>query len=518
MSLLQLSKFPSRSFDVDTIIEKLLQAEYTDYFPLSQWEVTQLNRKMIKAQRKRGSALIRINSKTPFKTGRKLAKSKPQKWSSTQSLTLSNSSSSASSPTSNNATPWTPNPWVRWASNDSAISGSSDSIFSSDTSIFGSSASSLSLETNDNNYVKIVGDIHGQFSDLLRIFRKSGCPSKTKYLFLGDYVDRGEKSLHVIALLFAYAVKYPDTFQLLRGNHEIEHVNSLYGFRDECLRRDRPLAFTQFNSTFNYLPLAAVVDEKIFCCHGGMAPDLETLGQLDEITGPIKDVPEHSIANHLLWNDPHYDDEAEGWSENQRGGSTLVFGKDILDNFLTRNGLDMVVRAHESIQEGFKQRTDGKLCTVFSAPNYCNELGNHGAVMTVKDGLVDYFDMYEPFPSDELDELDEVDNEKDEMNDEIDNFFDKFVTEEINKKRNEFNHYDDAFDDGMSDNRLNEFDYTGSNKKMDDRFDTDKIWGFNRWSFFDMTPSYRPKPKPDIYDNKHQPIHEFKLVDIFCEV
>merc|ERR1739848_875049 len=227
--------------------------------------------------------------------------------------------------------------------------------------------------------IKVVGDIHGQYDDLLKIFQdhNSGTPAETSYLFLGDYVDRGKKSLYVISLLFAYCLKYPETFFLIRGNHEMPSVNIYYGFFAECMRRNLREAFLQFNNTFNYLPLAAVIDGKIFCCHGGLSPDLKTIEQLNDIKRPLEDMVEESVEYQLVWNDPFMD-----------------VGKDVLESFLDNNGLTTVVRAHETVMEGYKCRADKKLYTVFSAPNYCNRSGNDAAVMTIQDGKVGEFDMY----------------------------------------------------------------------------------------------------------------------------
>merc|ERR1711976_150700 len=206
----------------------------------------------------------------------------------------------------------------------------------------------LRLKTTATRDVKIVGDVHGQFADLQRLFEQCGHPSKTTYLFLGDYVDRGDKSLEVISLLFAYKLKYPDTFHLLRGNHEISAINENYGFYQECINRADDSCYKIFNETFEYLPLACVVDSQYFACHGGLAPELESPEQLDEVSKPIiiddtQMYDDDLMITHLLWNDPMYDENATGWSDNDRGGDTQTFGADVLEKFLVDNSLKMVV-------------------------------------------------------------------------------------------------------------------------------------------------------------------------------
>lgn len=135
--------------------------------------------------------------------------------------------------------------------------------------------------------IRIIGDIHGQYQDLLRFFERGGFPPEANYLFLGDYVDRGKQSLETICLLFAYKIKYPENLFLLRGNHECASISRIYGFYDECKRRYNIKLWKTFTDTFNCLPIAAIVDQKIFCVHGGLSPQLKCLTQIDCITRPI---------------------------------------------------------------------------------------------------------------------------------------------------------------------------------------------------------------------------------------
>ena len=124
--------------------------------------------------------------------------------------------------------------------------------------------------------LQIVGDIHGQFSDLLRLFEYVGFPPEANYLFLGDYVDRGKQSLEVICLLLSYKIKYPDNFFILRGNHECAAINRVYGFFDECRRRYSIRLWKVFQDVFNCMPMAALVENKIFCMHGGLSPAIKS--------------------------------------------------------------------------------------------------------------------------------------------------------------------------------------------------------------------------------------------------
>ncbi|ETW40300.1 serine/threonine-protein phosphatase PP1-beta [Plasmodium falciparum NF135/5.C10] len=146
--------------------------------------------------------------------------------------------------------------------------------------------------------IKICGDIHGQFYDLLRLFEYGGFPPDANYLFLGDYVDRGKQSLETICLLLAYKIKYPENFFLLRGNHECASINRIYGFYDECKRRYSVKLWKTFIDCFNCLPVAAIIDEKIFCMHGGLSPELNNMEQIRKITRPT-DVPDNGIYIYI---------------------------------------------------------------------------------------------------------------------------------------------------------------------------------------------------------------------------
>ncbi|KTG47938.1 hypothetical protein cypCar_00000367 [Cyprinus carpio] len=241
--------------------------------------------------------------------------------------------------------------------------------------------------------LKICGDIHGQYTDLLRLFEYGGFPPEANYLFLGDYVDRGKQSLETICLLLAYKIKYPENFFLLRGNHECASINRIYGFYDECKRRFNIKLWKTFTDCFNCLPIAAIIDEKIFCCHGGLSPDLQSMEQIRRIMRPT-DVPDTGLLCDLLWSDP--DKDVQGWGENDRGVS-FTFGADVVSKFLNRHDLDLICRAHQVVEDGYEFFAKRQLVTLFSAPNYCGEFDNAGGMMSVDESLMCSFQVcYHP--------------------------------------------------------------------------------------------------------------------------
>ncbi|CUM64576.1 uncharacterized protein PRCAT00002183001 [Priceomyces carsonii] len=246
--------------------------------------------------------------------------------------------------------------------------------------------------------VKVVGDVHGQYGDLIRIFTKCGFPPLTNYLFLGDYVDRGKQSLETILLLLCYKIKYPENFFVLRGNHECANVTRVYGFYDECKRRCNIKTWKLFIDTFNTLPIAAIVAGKIFCVHGGLSPVLNSMDEIRNIARPT-DVPDFGLLNDLLWSDPA--DTVNEWEDNERGVS-YVFSKVAINKFLLKFGFDLVCRAHMVVEDGYEFFNDRTLVTVFSAPNYCGEFDNWGAVMSVSEELLCLFELLDPLDSSAL--------------------------------------------------------------------------------------------------------------------
>lgn len=230
----------------------------------------------------------------------------------------------------------------------------------------------------------ICGDIHGQFHDLHRIFGLGGYPPESRYLFLGDYVDRGKNSLETLCLLVAYKLKYPNDIYLLRGNHESENICKVYGFYDECRRRVSLRAWKLFCNMFDYLPLTALIDNKILCMHGGISKELINISQLKAIKRPLE-VPESGLVCDLLWADPG--ENLSGWGRNERGVS-FIFNSKVLEAFLNNNEIDLICRAHQVVEQGYEFFGEQNLVTIFSAPNYLGEFDNNGAIMHVDNGLL----------------------------------------------------------------------------------------------------------------------------------
>lgn len=245
---------------------------------------------------------------------------------------------------------------------------------------------------NLSSPIKVCGDIHGQYYDLLRLFGFGGYPPNSSYLFLGDYVDRGKQSIETISLLFALKIKYPENIFMLRGNHESSKINRIYGFYEECKRRYDKKIWKLFSETFNYLPVAAIIEGKIFCIHGGLSPKLVSLDQIQKIQRPTE-IPDDGLLCDLLWSDPN--SKILGWMANDRGIS-YVFGIDVVESFLLKFGFDLICRAHQVVEEGYQFFGKKKLVTIFSAPNYCGEFNNAGAIMSIDKTLMCSFQTLKP--------------------------------------------------------------------------------------------------------------------------
>lgn len=228
--------------------------------------------------------------------------------------------------------------------------------------------------------IVIVGDIHGNLWDLYRILNVCGLPPVTKYLFLGDLVDRGTHSAHACCLVFAMKVKWPESVFVIRGNHEYRDLGLRGGFySDTKVMYPMHDVFGLFVETFDFLPLAAIIDHKVFCVHGGIAPG-NIIDQLNEFQRPVPKDKER-LVNDLLWSDPGHD--VTGFEPSKRGGGH-IFGSDAVKSFLSASGMEMIIRGHECVNEGYRYSFDNTLLTLFSASGYCGCMDNRGAVCKLK--------------------------------------------------------------------------------------------------------------------------------------
>ncbi|KAH0794686.1 Pph3p [Histomonas meleagridis] len=242
--------------------------------------------------------------------------------------------------------------------------------------------------------ITLAGDTHGQLEDALKLFEVSGKVGDVRYLFLGDYVDRGLYSIELLCLLIAYKIKYPDRIYLLRGNHETQEVNSEYGFFDEInTKYGTEEIYNKCNDMFETLPLAAIVDNRLFCVHGGLSPDLNTIQQIEDYQR-VQQPELTSFVGNMLWSDP---DEVEDYERSERR-SGYLFGEAHVEKFLKTNNLQKIVRSHEMV-DGYEEKFNGKLVTIWSAPNYCYICGNKASCLKVKGpGEDDEYIVYEAMP------------------------------------------------------------------------------------------------------------------------
>ncbi|KAM7389641.1 hypothetical protein PAMP_023604 [Pampus punctatissimus] len=195
--------------------------------------------------------------------------------------------------------------------------------------------------------VTVCGDVHGQFHDLMELFKIGGKSPDTNYLFMGDYVDRGYYSVETVTLLVSLKVRFRERITILRGNHESRQITQVYGFYDECLRKyGNANVWKYFTDLFDYLPLTALVDNQIFCLHGGLSPSIDTLEHIRALDR-LQEVPHEGPMCDLLWSDP---DDRGGWGISPRGAG-YTFGQDISETFNHANGLTLVSRAHQLVME-----------------------------------------------------------------------------------------------------------------------------------------------------------------------
>jgi serine/threonine-protein phosphatase 5 len=261
--------------------------------------------------------------------------------------------------------------------------------------IFSKLQNIVKINIAENELITVCGDVHGQFYDVLNIFSINGNPSPSnQYLFNGDFVDRGSFSCEVIITFLAFKVLYPEHFFMSRGNHESKALHKIYGFEGETLHKYGQDAYDIFCEIFNYLPLGHTINDKVFVIHGGLfgqdGVKLQNINAIDRNCEP----PTSGLMSDILWADPQ---KYPGRMPSKRGvGSS--FGPDVTKNFLDENGLQLVIRSHEVRQEGYEVEQNGLLITVFSAPNYCDQFGNKGAFIKLKQDMKPEFFSFSHVP------------------------------------------------------------------------------------------------------------------------
>ncbi|EDK43173.1 serine/threonine-protein phosphatase 2B catalytic subunit [Lodderomyces elongisporus NRRL YB-4239] len=245
--------------------------------------------------------------------------------------------------------------------------------------------------------VTICGDVHGQYYDLMKLFEVGGDPKTTKYLFLGDYVDRGSFSIECLIYLYALKITYPNTFWMLRGNHESRHLTEYFTFKNECLHKYSSRLYEECIASFNALPLAAIMNEQFFCVHGGLSPQLTDLDSVRKLNR-FREPPTKGLMCDLLWADPieEYDENNidTEFLNNAVRGCSYAFTYKAACKFLDRTKLLSVIRAHEAQNAGYRmyKRTKSmgfpSLLTMFSAPNYLDSYNNKAAVLKYENNVM----------------------------------------------------------------------------------------------------------------------------------
>ncbi|KAG5437998.1 hypothetical protein PCANB_000345 [Pneumocystis canis] len=263
--------------------------------------------------------------------------------------------------------------------------------------ILSSEPTMMEVNINSDHVLTICGDIHGQYFDLLEIFRLNGQPSETnRYLFNGDFVDRGSWSTEVALLLYAFKLLYPTGIFLNRGNHETDDMNKIYGFEGECKAKYTERTFKLFSESFSCLPLATLIGGTYLVLHGGLfSDDNVTLDDIRKIDRISKRQPGTTgLMMEILWTDPQ---PSLGRSPSKRGVG-LQFGPDVTKKFIETNNLKAIIRSHELKPNGYEVEHNGHCITVFSAPNYCDTQGNKGAYIRIGSSLELEFKTFDAVP------------------------------------------------------------------------------------------------------------------------
>lgn len=245
--------------------------------------------------------------------------------------------------------------------------------------------------------ITVCGDIHGQYYDLMKLFEVGGSPSETRYLFLGDYVDRGYFSIECVLYLWSLKIWYPDSLYLLRGNHECRHLTDYFTFKLECKHKYSERIYEACMESFCALPLAAVMNKQFLCIHGGLSPELNTLDDLRQLDR-FREPPTNGLMCDILWSDPVEDfgqeKTTDSFVHNHVRGCSFFFTYQAACHFLERNNLLSIIRAHEAQDAGYrmyrKTKTTGfpSVMTIFSAPNYLDVYNNKAAVLKYESNVM----------------------------------------------------------------------------------------------------------------------------------
>ncbi|KAJ8587253.1 serine/threonine protein phosphatase 2B [Rhizopogon salebrosus TDB-379] len=245
--------------------------------------------------------------------------------------------------------------------------------------------------------ITVCGDIHGQYYDLMKLFEVGGSPADTRYLFLGDYVDRGYFSIECVLYLWSLKIWYPDTLFLLRGNHECRHLTDYFTFKLECKHKYSERIYDACMESFCALPLAAIMNKQFLCIHGGLSPELNTLDDIRTIDR-FREPPTHGLMCDILWSDPVEDFGQEKMNEsfvhNHVRGCSYFFTYQAACQFLERNNLLSIIRAHEAQDAGYRMYRKTKstgfpsVMTIFSAPNYLDVYNNKAAVLKYESNVM----------------------------------------------------------------------------------------------------------------------------------
>ncbi|CAL8578592.1 sporulation-induced protein [Xanthoria parietina] len=223
----------------------------------------------------------------------------------------------------------------------------------------------------------------------------TGIPGNQNYIFLGDFVDRGYFSLETLTLLLCLKARYPDRVTLVRGNHESRQITQVYGFYEECQQKyGNASVWKCCCQVFDFLVLGAIVDGKVLCVHGGLSPEIRTLDQI-RVIARAQEIPHEGAFCDLVWSDP---EDVGTWAISPRGAGWL-FGDKVATEFNHVNGLKLIARAHQLVNEGYKWHfNDKSVVTVWSAPNYCYRCGNVASIMNMGEDLQERFTIFSAVP------------------------------------------------------------------------------------------------------------------------